>query len=90
MVSYRVFNIARRGAWAVPLARALVAGGLRVLYEPELITSKDRAAVALLDAWCLRHRGEAFDRDGAFGVERSLESVAGRAEQAEGPRGPPY
>lgn len=23
-------------------------------------------ANALLDAWCLRHRGEAFDRDGAF------------------------
>ena len=27
-----------------------LAGGLRVLYEPELITAKDRAAVALLDS----------------------------------------
>jgi hypothetical protein len=27
-----------------------LAGGLRVLYEPELITTKDRAAVALLDS----------------------------------------
>ncbi|MEO5833027.1 MAG: DUF2017 family protein, partial [Nakamurella sp.] len=27
-----------------------LAGGLRVLYEPDLITAKDRAAVALLDS----------------------------------------
>lgn len=29
---------------------AELAGGLRVLYEPDLITAKDRAAVALLDS----------------------------------------
>lgn len=32
-------------------------------------------ANALLDAWCLRHRGEAFDRDGAF-------AASGRVDEA--------
>jgi anhydro-N-acetylmuramic acid kinase len=32
-------------------------------------------ANALLDAWCLRHRGEAFDRDGAF-------AASGRVDDA--------
>jgi len=32
-------------------------------------------ANALLDAWCLRHRGEAFDRDGAF-------AMSGRVDEA--------
>ena len=30
-------------------------------------------ANALLDAWCLRHRGEPFDRDGAFAAEGVLD-----------------
>jgi len=32
-------------------------------------------ANGLMDAWCLRHRGEAFDRDGAF-------AAAGRVDEA--------
>ena len=41
-------------------------------------------ANALMDAWCLRHRGEAFDRDGAFAAQRprrrgTAGAAAGRA-----------
>ncbi|HEY4581965.1 MAG TPA: anhydro-N-acetylmuramic acid kinase [Lysobacter sp.] len=32
-------------------------------------------ANALLDAWCLRHRGEAFDRDGAFAASGRVDEV---------------
>ncbi|OOG38973.1 anhydro-N-acetylmuramic acid kinase [Rhodanobacter sp. C05] len=32
-------------------------------------------ANGLLDAWCLRHRGEAFDRDGAFAASGRIDSV---------------
>lgn len=31
-------------------------------------------ANGLMDAWCLRHRGEAFDRDGAFAREGSIDN----------------
>jgi anhydro-N-acetylmuramic acid kinase len=31
-------------------------------------------ANGLLDAWCLRHRGEAFDRDGAFAASGSVDT----------------
>jgi anhydro-N-acetylmuramic acid kinase len=32
-------------------------------------------ANALLDAWCLRHRGEAFDRDGAFAASGQVDDA---------------
>lgn len=32
-------------------------------------------ANALLDAWCLRHRGESFDRDGAFAASGRVDPV---------------
>lgn len=32
-------------------------------------------ANALLDAWCLRHRGEAFDRDGAFAASGDVDDA---------------
>ncbi|GAB2541251.1 anhydro-N-acetylmuramic acid kinase [Rhodanobacter koreensis] len=32
-------------------------------------------ANGLLDAWCLRHRGEAFDRDGAFAASGQVDPV---------------
>jgi anhydro-N-acetylmuramic acid kinase len=32
-------------------------------------------ANALLDAWCLRHRGEAFDRDGAFAASGRVDDT---------------
>lgn len=32
-------------------------------------------ANGLLDAWCLRHRGEAFDRDGAFAASGRIDPV---------------
>jgi len=32
-------------------------------------------ANALLDAWCLRHRGEAFDRDGAFAMSGCVDEA---------------
>ena len=32
-------------------------------------------ANALLDAWCLRHRGEAFDRDGMFAASGRVDEV---------------
>ncbi|WP_407908676.1 anhydro-N-acetylmuramic acid kinase [Lysobacter claricitrinus] len=32
-------------------------------------------ANALLDAWCLRHRGEAFDRDGAFAASGRIDDA---------------
>jgi anhydro-N-acetylmuramic acid kinase len=32
-------------------------------------------ANGLMDAWCLRHRGEAFDRDGAFAASGHIQSA---------------
>lgn len=32
-------------------------------------------ANGLMDAWCLRHRGEAFDRDGAFAASGQVDEV---------------
>lgn len=32
-------------------------------------------ANGLMDAWCLRHRGEAFDRDGAFAASGSIDNA---------------
>ena len=40
-------------------------------------------ANGLLDAWCLRHRGEAFDRDGAFAASGRVDEALLRALLAD-------
>jgi anhydro-N-acetylmuramic acid kinase len=41
-------------------------------------------ASALMDAWCLRHRGEAFDRDGLFALSGSVDEALLQALLADG------
>jgi len=40
-------------------------------------------ASSLMDAWCLRHRGEAFDRDGAFAASGRVDDTLLRALLAD-------